>query len=222
MKIKTTVFCILFCFYSLSSLFSQAEISTQNCNSIAATINNYSKVRSSDYSFVLEKEILKDVWQKIDSETKRRKTCVFKDLDSGTYRVSIIPNIKDANVKTKVHVFGSKRESLANLYVSNSLVIRIPCNEVQDKTQSQKQSKNRIDEIVLFPNPAHSEISMFYPFEETGTIKIYNTASKLVKSADLKPLKNTIDISELRPGLYYAKIFHQENHVCIRKILVVK
>jgi len=218
MKIKTTIYCILFCFSFLPSLFSQAEISTENCNSIAATINNYSKVSSSDYSFVLEKEILKDVWQKIASETKKSKTCIFKSLNSGTYRVSIIPYAKDINLKTKVHVFGSKKEALANLYVSNSLVIKTPCDEIQDETENE----NRVDEIVLFPNPAHSEISMFFPFKDIGTLKIYNTSSKLVLSTDLKPQNNTVDISKLRPGLYYAKVFHLENYLCVRKILVVK
>ena len=107
---------------------------------------------------------------------------------------------------------------LANLYVSNSLEIKTPCHGIKNEVQSE----NKTDDIVIFPNPAYSEISIFFPFDGNGTIKIYNTSSKLVKSADLKSLKNTVDISKLDSGLYYAKLFYQESYLCVRKVLVVK
>lgn len=215
MKIKNTFYCLLFCFCFSPSIYSQAEIASQECNSITATIKTFSsKKSSSEFNFVLEKEILKDVWQKIATETKKSNTCDFKNLNSGTYRVSIIPNMENKNVKTKIHLFGSKKASLANLYVSNSLKIKVPCDE--------NQTEHRIDEIALFPNPTHSEISIFFPFEGGGVVEIYNTASQLVRKNNVKELNNTIDISQLESGVHYAKVFYLGKYLCARKFLIIK
>jgi len=201
MKIKNNIYWILFWFAFSSNIYSQAEISTQDCNSITATVNTFSEVTSIDFSFVLEKEIIKDVWKKTATKTNKNKTCSFEVLDSGVYRVSIIPSNVNSIEKTRIYVFGSKKDALANLYVSNSLDIKIPCDERPKETQIE----NRIDGILIFPNPARSEISLFFPFENTGTIEMYDTAGRLVKNVQLKPLNNTVDIKGLQSGLYCTK-----------------
>lgn len=62
------------------------------------------------------------------------------------------------------------------------------------------------DQYAVFPNPAKEKILVFSKSENTSTLyKICDLHGKIVKNGIIG-LKNTIDISDLNPGLYYLSL----------------
>lgn len=70
------------------------------------------------------------------------------------------------------------------------------------------------DNIVVYPNPATNHISV-KGAPENVSLKLYDTTSRLVASSE----SSEIDIPESFEGVYFLKIFGQ-NNVVVRKVVI--
>lgn len=61
---------------------------------------------------------------------------------------------------------------------------------------------NRNKEIKIYPNPSSTRINIDYPLEKNSSIKIYSISGQLISEHH----QNTIDISNLSPGIYFVSI----------------
>jgi GH25 family lysozyme M1 (1,4-beta-N-acetylmuramidase) len=73
--------------------------------------------------------------------------------------------------------------------------------------------------IKIYPNPASDFISI-KGYENVSNIIIYNILSEPIKNIDINKLHRTIDISNLKKGVYVVKIKLLKN--TITKILIKK
>ena len=62
--------------------------------------------------------------------------------------------------------------------------------------------ERNIDDVILFPNPAHDRISFS---QSVKSLRVYNTAGVLVHEHS-QPNMNDLDISGLTPGVYILQI----------------
>lgn len=70
--------------------------------------------------------------------------------------------------------------------------------------------------VCVFPNPANNIINIT-GLSSPSKIKIYNIQGQLLKS--FQHVNNTIDISDLQPGVYFLKL-QMRNKTLVRKVVV--
>lgn len=70
--------------------------------------------------------------------------------------------------------------------------------------------------VCVFPNPANNIINIT-GLSSPSKIKIYNIQGQLLKS--YQHVNNTIDISDLQPGVYFLKL-QMRNKTLVRKVVV--
>ncbi len=73
-------------------------------------------------------------------------------------------------------------------------------------------AENEPQGIVIFPNPASTEVTISLLNNEPSTISIYDVNGKLVFYQNASHQKETIDVSDFSKGLYFVKVknrFHE-------------
>lgn len=70
------------------------------------------------------------------------------------------------------------------------------------------KSKQVKSGLVVYPNPASSDITVVLPEGQTGygDISIYSQRGSLVKRTAADSQSGTVDVSGLRPGSYYLVV----------------
>lgn len=85
-------------------------------------------------------------------------------------------------------------------------------------TSTLSTANNVLESFKMFPNPANSNKIYFKITEDDVTINIFSILGKLVKSAKVSHLKNSIDISNLSKGVYLVKI-NSGNQFITKKLI---
>jgi len=76
--------------------------------------------------------------------------------------------------------------------------------------------------ISLFPNPAENVLNIISKTDHTAKLSIIDISGKVVKQFSLENNTKSIDISDLRRGLYIVKIQLLSNHRTFQKKLILK
>jgi hypothetical protein len=71
-------------------------------------------------------------------------------------------------------------------------------------------------EMKIFPNPAAEIVS--FDLKEPSEISIYNSAGILMKQQLAYPSRNSVNISDLNPGLYFVKM--KNNNKMAQKLII--
>lgn len=77
-------------------------------------------------------------------------------------------------------------------------------------------NEGKIQQMKIFPNPAAENV--FVNVNMPGKISIYNTAGILMKQQLASPSLNTINVSDLNPGIYYVKMMN--NNKATQKLVI--
>ncbi len=75
-----------------------------------------------------------------------------------------------------------------------------------------------LSKTKLYPNPVNNIVQLRLPYESNGTINFYNVLGEKVLSKEFSSSTTPIDISELKSGIYLAKI-QTENQSTVKKIV---
>ena len=95
-------------------------------------------------------------------------------------------------------------------------------NEVTLDVLSATQNEDK-NEIKVYPNPTTGIIHFVSGDEDINTIRLYNTIGQMVFSVKNNGLKNgSIDISNLKNGIYIYKWIKDNNPVLTGRILLLK
>lgn len=74
----------------------------------------------------------------------------------------------------------------------------------------------------IYPNPASGFIKIDTDLKEIVNISIYTLSGILVKTLDLQSISNTIDISDLKEGVFILKASNYNGIVLDKKVFIVK
>ncbi|MDX2174340.1 MAG: FG-GAP-like repeat-containing protein [Bacteroidota bacterium] len=72
-------------------------------------------------------------------------------------------------------------------------------------------------ELKIYPNPTNGILNL--EVENGSRIKLINVLGELVKEEELKPIKQSIDISNLKNGIYFLQIYDKESLIGKTKII---
>jgi hypothetical protein len=90
-----------------------------------------------------------------------------------------------------------------NLYYINAVSIATGIND------------NQIKQGKMFPNPATESVS--FDSDKPCNISIYNSAGILMKQQLASPSNNTVNVSDLNPGLYFVR---KDNNKTAQKLII--
>jgi PKD repeat protein len=65
-----------------------------------------------------------------------------------------------------------------------------------------------VEDFVLYPNPANSEININLPIEDGSVAYIYNITGALIQKIDLRKDITNVNINDLAPGLYMVTVYN--------------
>jgi hypothetical protein len=77
--------------------------------------------------------------------------------------------------------------------------------------------KNKAEDLKIYPNPTNGILNL--EVENGSRIKVINVLGELVKEEELKSIKQDIDISNLKNGIYFLQVFDKESLIGITKIV---
>lgn len=97
--------------------------------------------------------------------------------------------------------------------VTGSLQIEDIFSYILLSNEDQDLSKTK-----LYPNPVNNIVQLRLPYESNGTIMFYNVLGEKVLHTDFSSSTTTINISELKSGIYLAKI-ETKNQSTVKKIV---
>jgi hypothetical protein len=72
--------------------------------------------------------------------------------------------------------------------------------------------------LILSPNPATNQIRIESNNFKLQSIHIYNVTGQL-QTTHFKPQTNSIDISELTPGIYFVTLKDEAGNKAVRKVV---
>lgn len=99
--------------------------------------------------------------------------------------------------------------------VTGSLQIEDIFSYILLSNEDQDLSKTK-----LYPNPVNNIVQLRLPYESNGTIIFYNVLGEKVLSKEFSLATTPIDVSELKSGIYLAKI-ETENQSTVKKIVKI-
>lgn len=77
-------------------------------------------------------------------------------------------------------------------------------------------SSERTEENYLFPNPAEDVVYISDKFSPPFTISIYNSCGKMLRQTE--ETSQSVDVSALKPGIYYFNISDKNHSVVLRSV----
>lgn len=84
-----------------------------------------------------------------------------------------------------------------------------------------EKNKDSKDELILYPNPCRGEFTISYPLDRTKTLRIFDIGGQLLlENKNLEGNENTVNISNMSPGVYIVVIYSKKNTVS--KKLIIK
>lgn len=205
------------------NIHAQSYLEVQNCKDIIVYYDDHlgQENRMRELSYVLEKELIKNVWEKIEVVNSLENVKTFTDLPVGTYRVSVIPaNTKEKKI-TKVFMDKMKYQKSSkveyDVFVSNT--VEVTGEENCDDLLDQQNTSISSGGVKLFPNPVNSVLNIIYPEEKDGYVSIFNILQQEVKSQELDKMDTTeLDLSNLKVGVYIVCIYSDGQIIHSEKI----
>jgi hypothetical protein len=103
-----------------------------------------------------------------------------------------------------VFYYNTCSQGFPNCEVGNSLVYykkgNDSCGTAPIMTAVEQNMEKNI--LSLFPNPTHTNFSV----DQTGELKVYDVAGRLVKEQIVSKVKAVIDCKDLQEGIYFVKV----------------
>lgn len=88
---------------------------------------------------------------------------------------------------------------------------------IMDSLTTSVQQKLSLPELIMFPNPAENFLSIQWPaeFKETQKCKLIlrNSAGKLIRIQELSDPVTKLNLSMLKPGLYFVEISSRDQAI---------
>jgi len=199
--------CLLAAFYSNA----QVQLEPRDCNSLRASFSwpkntKASTPLSGSYTFLLEKEVIPKLWQKILTKQTTRKEVVFSHLPKAAYRVSIIPQpLPSPTFHSNTAILGQNN-----------------CDEYLS-TEEQHSFKIAQKQLVVYPIPAHDKLYIQWPkFIPLSKLSVYHLTGKQLLQIPIDSDRAEIDVSGLPSGVYLLTIEESSGLLLTRKFSIIQ
>lgn len=218
----------IFTFFTISA-FSQAQLIQEDCWTLTASLEGATtapKTSSDVYSFVLEKEVLPNLWRKIQVLETPKTSVQFKNLPAATYRVTVISPEYFTNKKTQMHHRLGETETpkLANTFLSNTVALEpyVDCETIQQIATTPTALKQQ-SSLRLYPNPTQDKLWVEWNgAKELKTLAIYSLTGTLLLEITPTTKITEIDLSQMKPGIYFVKATDATSTIATERVSVIR
>lgn len=219
----------IYAFFSIT-LHSQADLASEDCHTLTATFETLGTVytpSTSGFSFILEKAILPNLWQKIEVVESLEKKVRFTDLPKATYRVTIISPSYITTQKTKLYhplMAEEAGKHTANTFLSNTVRIDLveDC-ETGHSIVSKRTVQTQQSRLTLYPNPTQGIVWIAWnATTPPKMLSIYNLTGKLLRSITPTAAPAAIDLSGFESGVYLLKAADGRSVIATERISVIR
>jgi hypothetical protein len=94
---------------------------------------------------------------------------------------------------------------------------------MQDECTASLGSDIRIqNSIEIFPNPCHDFVSIKYSGQNNLSYKLFDLTGALLLTGDLANADTEIDVSSLKNGIYYLRVYDSEKTFIPAKLIKLK
>ncbi len=213
----------------LPGLFAQANLTLIDCYTLKASLEELNIVSAGTYSFVLEKEIMPQLWQKITVVDSEKQKVLFTDLPKATYRVTIVSPNHQKTKQTKIyhHLMKEDPQSIdkANTFLSNKITLTLDsnCDFGRNNEVSIKSRNGITSPIRIYPNPSQNKVWVEWrDYMEIMQISIYSIAGIRLKHITSADKRVEVDVSDIPPGIYLVKATNKEAMVFTQRISIIR
>lgn len=77
-----------------------------------------------------------------------------------------------------------------------------------------------MDAFRVYPNPTNSKLTIEYPSLSSGRLEIVNLMGQVVKSVELKKVKQELWLEDMNTGIYWLKVYHAGQLQGVQKLLI--
>jgi len=201
-------------FVFLNSVHADVKLEFIDCVLRAKILNNNT---NEDGIFVLEQELSKGIWRKLDSKYESKGEAVFQNQITGKFRVSFIPNKNFHKTIVAYNDIRRKVSSEPTLFISNYIVVDEVTSNCKSKVNLKIVNKSN-NNIYFYPNPAKFTITFKNVlWKDMNSIDFFNIEGLKVSSIKNS---NEIDISNFAPGMYFVK--YNGKNTPVQKLVIVK
>ena len=84
---------------------------------------------------------------------------------------------------------------------------------------------NFVNTFEVYPNPTSDYINIIYDLENEFKLQICNVQGQIIYSSDLEShsfIQQNLSLSIFESGLYFVKIFDNNNNYLVKKLNVIK
>ena len=215
---KYTLLFVL-CLFLFVSVKSQTAISLsiENCNTFKVDILDptHLSTKLQEKSYLLEIEIIKDVWTKIETVKTKYNTARFENQKTtGRYRASVVHHIFKNPKAVGSISFQTNIQNSNSVYYNKDLACDPTLNPVKI---DQFKSSN----FMVYPNPVRSTLIVeIKDLESDAQGEIRDIHGRQIMSFNIQNGRNTINVSQLANGVYFLKLLHAVTHPEVKKFFV--
>ncbi|MEM8909607.1 MAG: T9SS type A sorting domain-containing protein [Bacteroidota bacterium] len=206
---------------------AQASLQLTHCNELSASLSlqEFTQQPPSDtYTFILEKALLPDVWQKYKSQKSTNLFADFHGLLEGWYRVTIVPTQQNNQPFTEIHYAQqTETKQAAHTFVSPPIRInRLSMECMTTKQVHRKRSQFLPKGLLLFPNPAKDHFEVQLPKGNTNAdFILFDSLGQIVKKGNISSIHPFISVTNFYPGTYFIQVSLQNQVLARQKLVVV-
>lgn len=221
-------FIVLACMLGPSPIAAQAMLKHYHCTALQATVlpANTSRIANSEsYRFILEKQVVRGLWQKVQVQETAQQEVLFTQLSSGAYRVIIIPPtlLPNATELMYPHLIAegiTEINSTSTIKSNTAILSKNDCEKTPKKTVAHPRTIAP-DQLHIYPNPATDQLHVAGNTPITQ-LSLYTLMGKLLlmRYPQNNPIR--IDLSNIRPGVYLLALTDSTGHLETRRVSIVR
>lgn len=163
---------------------------------------------------------------------KHNRRKVYPDANNNDNFMAFDINIRYFDIEYKYEKYGKITVFKTNTNIvldSLYLVVRrgtLPCNipqrlDTSSDTTGMSVHNIKIDDIDIYPNPAHDYISIRSDSKGLQSYFLYAINGSIIKSGNVADLAdNKLKISDVSDGMYFLKITDRKKNAYIRKLVI--
>jgi hypothetical protein len=140
-------------------------------------------------------------------------------FNAGYYGVYFMEHVFNPNY----HTYNDLVVSCDFPYLAEVTKVSLGCLLKSDITVGQKEIELTLKEIMVYPNPANTEISFYLndPRSSSWELKIHNLNGAEIYKGQFPPGNNSLDVSSLPEG-FYMMIFSDGTQIRYQKLVIVR
>ncbi len=193
---------LCFCYLSLAQSSAPLAIQINDCQSLEVKLNTSSSSKGATlpYTFMLEKAVASDLWQKVKTVHSSKRRYHFTALSPATYRVRLL----DQNQAILSFSTSQVKREKGYLLSEEIVLSEENCNQGLTSNNAIKRSRSALQ---VYPNPTRQQIQVEWPKAWlVQSLKLYTLTGKALSQYSANANFIRLDLTGIPRGIYLLQL----------------